>query len=70
MLQTVEVDSAGSQKALVDLQTQNGALQEQLRVQRQQLQELETQLRESQRTCTQLRTQVTSAEGAVERHGH
>ncbi|XP_024151847.1 kinesin-like protein KIFC3 isoform X2 [Oryzias melastigma] len=66
-VQTVEVDSAGSQKALVDLQTQNGALQEQLRVQRQQLQELETQLRESQRTCTQLRTQILVYEGEMER---
>ncbi|XP_023809537.1 kinesin-like protein KIFC3 isoform X5 [Oryzias latipes] len=57
-VQTVEVDSAGSQKDLADMQTQNGALQEQLCAQRLRLQELETQLHESQRTSTQLRTQL------------
>lgn len=56
---TVEVESAGSQKALAELQMKNAGLQEQLSVQRQLLRELETQLHESQRTCTQLRTQVT-----------
>lgn len=70
--QTVEVDSAGSQKALADMQTQNGALQEQLCAQRLRLQELETQLHESQRTSTQLRTQVRpgAVEGAAERLCH
>ncbi len=58
--QTVEVESADSQKALAELQTKNAGLQEQLSVQRQLLRELETQLHESQRTCAQLRTQVTS----------
>ncbi|MEQ2167747.1 hypothetical protein GOODEAATRI_007203 [Goodea atripinnis] len=42
------------------VKVKNGALQEQLSVQRQLLRELETQLHESQRTCTQLRTQVSS----------
>ncbi|KAM4744841.1 kinesin-like protein KIFC3 isoform 2-T2 [Anableps anableps] len=56
--QTVEVESADSQKALVEVQVKNGALQDQLSVQRQLLRELETQLHESQRTCTQLRTQL------------
>lgn len=58
---TVEVESADSQKALAELQTKNAGLQEQLCVQRQLLRELETQLHESQRSCAQLRTQVTSA---------
>lgn len=58
---TVEVESADSHKALAELQTKNAGLQEQLCVQRQLLRELETQLHESQRTCAQLRTQVTSA---------
>ncbi|XP_047218638.1 kinesin-like protein KIFC3 isoform X2 [Girardinichthys multiradiatus] len=58
--QTVEVESADSQKVLVEMQVKNGALQEQLSVQRQLLRELETQLHESQRTCTQLRTQAAS----------
>lgn len=57
--QTVEVESADSQRAVAEMQTKNGALQEQLSVQRQLLRELETQLHESQRTCAQLRTQVT-----------
>lgn len=56
---TVEVESAESQKALAELQKKNAGLQEQLSVQRQLLRELETQLHESQRTCAQLRTQVT-----------
>lgn len=60
MTQTVEVESADSQKALVEMQVKNGALQEQLSAQKQLLRELETQLHESQRTCTQLRTQVSS----------
>lgn len=52
MTQAVEVESAESQSA---------ALQEQLSVQRLLLGELETQLHDSQRTCAQLRTQVTFA---------
>ncbi|XP_027137011.1 kinesin-like protein KIFC3 isoform X3 [Larimichthys crocea] len=55
---TVEVESADSQKAVVELQTKNSALQDQLSVQRTLLRELETQLHESQRTCGQLRTQL------------
>lgn len=58
---TVEVESAGSQKVLAELQMKNTSLQEQLSVQRQLLRELEMQLQESQRTCAQLRTQVTPA---------
>lgn len=60
MTHTVEVESADSQKAVVELQTKNSALQDQLSVQRTLLRELETQLHESQRTCGQLRTQVTA----------
>jgi len=55
---TQTVESPDLQKALAEMQMKNGALQEQLSVQRQLLRELETQLHESQRTCTQLRTQV------------
>ncbi|KAM4597327.1 kinesin-like protein KIFC3 isoform 1-T2 [Fundulus diaphanus] len=65
--QTVEVESADSQKALVEMQVKNGALQEQLSVQRQLLRELETQLHDSQRTCTQLRTQIHVYEGEMQR---
>lgn len=65
--QTVEVQSADSQKALAELQSKNAALQEQVTVQRQLLRELETQLHESQRTCTQLRTQILVYEGEMER---
>uniref|UniRef100_A0A665TFF5 Kinesin-like protein n=1 Tax=Echeneis naucrates TaxID=173247 RepID=A0A665TFF5_ECHNA len=69
--QTVEVESPDSQKALVETQVKNAALQEQLSVQRQLLRELETQLHESQRTCAQLRTQVLVYEGEMERaQGH
>ncbi|XP_075869552.1 kinesin-like protein KIFC3 isoform X2 [Nelusetta ayraudi] len=64
---TVEVKSADSQKALVELQSKNAGLQEQLCVQRQLLRELEMQLHESQRTCTQLRTQILVYEGEMER---
>nr|AAB39558.1 microtubule-based motor protein [Morone saxatilis] len=62
---TVEVESAGSQKALAELQTKNAGLQEQLSVQRQLLRELETQLHESQRTCAQLRTQLLTDRGRL-----
>ncbi|XP_051794743.1 kinesin-like protein KIFC3 isoform X2 [Acanthochromis polyacanthus] len=65
--QTVEVESADAQKVLAEMQLKNGALQEQLTVQRQLLRELETQLHESQRTCTQLRTQILVYEGEMER---
>ncbi|CAB1448806.1 unnamed protein product [Pleuronectes platessa] len=65
--QTVEVESADSQKALVEMQMKNAALQEQLSLQRQLLRELETQLHESQRTCAQLRTQILVYEGEMER---
>uniref|UniRef100_A0A3P9NTU7 Kinesin-like protein KIFC3 n=1 Tax=Poecilia reticulata TaxID=8081 RepID=A0A3P9NTU7_POERE len=56
--QTVQVESPDSQKALVELQVKNESLQDQLSLQRQLLQQLEAQLHDSQRTCTQLRTQV------------
>ncbi|KAL7405797.1 hypothetical protein ABVT39_007354 [Epinephelus coioides] len=65
--QTVEVESADSQRALAELQTKNASLQEQLSVQRQLLRELETQLHDSQRTCAQLRTQILVYEGEMER---
>ncbi|KAK7912865.1 hypothetical protein WMY93_013076 [Mugilogobius chulae] len=65
--QTVEVQSADSQKVLSELQGKNSALQEQVSVQRQLLRELETQLHDSQRTCTQLRTQILVYEGEMER---
>uniref|UniRef100_A0A7N6AS93 Kinesin-like protein n=1 Tax=Anabas testudineus TaxID=64144 RepID=A0A7N6AS93_ANATE len=63
--QTVEVESADSHRVLAEMQTKNGALQEQLSVQRQLLRELETQLHESQRTCAQLRTQLLSDRGRL-----
>ncbi|XP_062274448.1 kinesin-like protein KIFC3 isoform X1 [Scomber scombrus] len=65
--QTVQVESADTQKALSEVQMKNGALQEQLAAQRQLLRELETQLHESQRTCAQLRTQILVYEGEMER---
>uniref|UniRef100_UPI0037E7E3BA kinesin-like protein KIFC3 isoform X2 n=1 Tax=Semicossyphus pulcher TaxID=241346 RepID=UPI0037E7E3BA len=65
--QTVEVESADSQKALAELQVKNAGLQEQLSVQRQLLRELETQLHDSQRSCAQLRTQILVYEGEMER---
>lgn len=65
--QTVEVQSADSHKVLAELQGKNSALQEQVSVQRQLLRELETQLHDSQRTCTQLRTQILVYEGEMER---
>ncbi|XP_063336768.1 kinesin-like protein KIFC3 isoform X2 [Pelmatolapia mariae] len=63
--QTVEVESADSQKAVAELQVKNNALQEQLSAQRQLLRELETQLHESQRTCAQLRTQLLADRGRL-----
>ncbi|XP_055088510.1 kinesin-like protein KIFC3 isoform X2 [Periophthalmus magnuspinnatus] len=65
--QTVEVQSADSHKVISELQGKNSALQEQVSVQRQLLRELETQLHDSQRTCTQLRTQILVYEGEMER---
>uniref|UniRef100_A0A3B3X7K6 Kinesin-like protein n=1 Tax=Poecilia mexicana TaxID=48701 RepID=A0A3B3X7K6_9TELE len=65
--QTVQVESADSQKALVELQVKNESLQEQLSLQRQLLRELEAQLHDSQRTCTQLRTQIHVYEGEMQR---
>lgn len=65
--QTVEVQAADSHKALSELQGKNSALQEQVSVQRQLLRELETQLHDSQRTCTQLRTQILVYEGEMKR---
>ncbi|KAJ8247363.1 hypothetical protein GJAV_G00245540 [Gymnothorax javanicus] len=64
---TVEVESAESQQALSEAQARNLALQEQLGVQRRLLRELEQQLSDSQRTCSQLRAQVLTYEGEVER---
>lgn len=46
--------------ALVELQAKNNFLEEQLLAQRHLLHEMETQLHESQRTNTQLRTQVST----------
>ncbi|XP_036399325.1 kinesin-like protein KIFC3 isoform X2 [Megalops cyprinoides] len=64
---TVEVESAQSQQALSEAQSRNLALQEQLGVQRQLLRELEQQLHDSQRTSSQLRSQILSYEGEMER---
>ncbi|XP_035274266.1 kinesin-like protein KIFC3 isoform X2 [Anguilla anguilla] len=64
---TVEVESAESQQALSEAHGRSLALQEQLGVQRQLLRELEQQLHESQRTCGQLRTQILTYEGEMER---
>ncbi|XP_072235900.1 kinesin-like protein KIFC3 isoform X2 [Leuresthes tenuis] len=64
---TQTVESPDLQNALAEMQMKNGALHEQLSVQRQLLRELETQLHESQRTCTQLRTQILVYEGEMER---
>ena len=58
MTQTVEVESPETGQALAEARAKSAALTEQLLVQRQLLRELETQLHESQRSCTQLRTQV------------
>uniref|UniRef100_A0A1A8FXM7 Kinesin-like protein n=1 Tax=Nothobranchius korthausae TaxID=1143690 RepID=A0A1A8FXM7_9TELE len=58
---------ADSQKVRTEMQMKNDVLQEQLSVQKQLLQELKTQLNESQRTCTQLRTQIVVYEGEMER---
>ncbi|KAK5873496.1 hypothetical protein PBY51_018532 [Eleginops maclovinus] len=65
--QTVEVESAESQQALLELQKKSFGLQEQLGLQRALLRELETQLHDSQRTCAQLRTQILVYEGEMER---
>ncbi|XP_070411174.1 kinesin-like protein KIFC3 isoform X6 [Nothobranchius furzeri] len=58
---------ADSQKVRTEMQMKNDVLQEQLSVQKQLLQELKTQLHESQRTCTQLRTQIVVYKGEMER---
>ena len=58
-----EVENAQTGRALAEARAQSGALTEQLLVQRQLLRELETQLHESQRSCTQLRTQVDPPQG-------
>ncbi|KAI1889957.1 hypothetical protein AGOR_G00168260 [Albula goreensis] len=63
----VEVESAQTQQALSEAQGRNLALQEQLGVQRQLLRELEQQLHDSQRTSSQLRTQILTYEGEMER---
>ncbi|XP_028257278.1 kinesin-like protein KIFC3 isoform X2 [Parambassis ranga] len=65
--QAVQAEAVDTHKALAEIQMKNGALQEQLSVQRQLLRELETQLHESQRTCAQLRTQILVYEGEMER---
>ncbi|XP_067275066.1 kinesin-like protein KIFC3 isoform X3 [Pseudorasbora parva] len=64
---TVEVESAQCKQALMEAQTRNQTLQEQLGVQRQLLRELEQQLHESQRTSGQLRQQILVYEGEMER---
>ncbi|CAL8245248.1 unnamed protein product [Lota lota] len=65
--QTVEVENSETSRALAEARAKNVSLQEQLLVQRQLLRELETQLHDSQRTCTQLRTQIMVYEGEMER---
>ncbi|KAI2653886.1 Kinesin-like protein KIFC3 [Labeo rohita] len=62
---TVEVESAQCKQALMEAQTRNQALQEQLSVQRQLLRELEQQLHESQRTSSQLRQQLRTDRGRL-----
>lgn len=58
MTKTVEVESSQCKQSLMEAQTRNQTLQDQLGVQRQLLRELEQQLHESQRTSSQLRQQV------------
>lgn len=60
MAPAVGGESADSRRAVAELQMKNAGLQEQLCVQKQLLREKEVQLQESQRSCAQLRTQVTS----------
>ncbi|XP_034038771.1 kinesin-like protein KIFC3 isoform X2 [Thalassophryne amazonica] len=67
LTQTVEVESGDANKALAEVQSKNAALQDQLAVQRQLLREFESQLHESQRTCTQLRTQILVYECEMQR---
>ncbi|XP_076846703.1 kinesin-like protein KIFC3 isoform X2 [Brachyhypopomus gauderio] len=64
---TVEVESVQCKQALVEAQTRNQALQEQLGVQRQLLRQLEEQLHDSQRTSRELRQQILVYEGEMER---
>ncbi|KAJ3593240.1 hypothetical protein NHX12_005575 [Muraenolepis orangiensis] len=63
--QTVEVENSETSKALAEAQAKSASLQEKLLVQRQLLRELETQLHDSQRTCTQLRTQLLTDRGRL-----
>ncbi|KAK0150670.1 Kinesin-like protein KIFC3 [Merluccius polli] len=63
--QTVEVENSETNKALAEARAKNVSLQEQLLVQRQLLRELENQLHDSQRTCTQLRTQLLTDRGRL-----
>lgn len=53
------MEPAGARTAVAELQKKNEDLVEQLHTQKQLQKELQTQLHESQRSCAQLRTQVT-----------
>ncbi|XP_066569732.1 kinesin-like protein KIFC3 isoform X2 [Amia ocellicauda] len=64
---TVEVESAQSKQAMSEAQTRNQALQEQLGAHRQLIRQLEQQLYDSQRTSSQLRSQILAYEGEMER---
>ncbi|XP_060733506.1 kinesin-like protein KIFC3 isoform X2 [Tachysurus vachellii] len=65
--QAAEAESYQWKQALMEAQTRNQALQEQLGVQRQLLRELEQKLRDSQRTNSELRQQILAYEGEMER---
>ncbi|XP_047678232.1 kinesin-like protein KIFC3 isoform X4 [Tachysurus fulvidraco] len=65
--QAAEAESSQWKQALMEAQTRNQALQEQLGVQRQLLRELEQKLRDSQRTNSELRQQILAYEGEMER---
>uniref|UniRef100_A0A672FQR0 Kinesin-like protein n=1 Tax=Salarias fasciatus TaxID=181472 RepID=A0A672FQR0_SALFA len=61
--QAEEAESGDARKTASELRAKNGVLQEQLAAQGALLRQLEAQLHESQRSCTQLRTQVGGARG-------
>ncbi|XP_060779407.1 kinesin-like protein KIFC3 isoform X3 [Neoarius graeffei] len=63
-----EAESSRWKQALMDAQTSNEALQEQLGVQQQLLRELKQKLHDSQRTSSELRQQILAYEGEMERN--
>uniref|UniRef100_A0A672F2V4 Kinesin-like protein n=2 Tax=Salarias fasciatus TaxID=181472 RepID=A0A672F2V4_SALFA len=65
--QAEEAESGDARKTASELRAKNGVLQEQLAAQGALLRQLEAQLHESQRSCTQLRTQILVYEGEMER---